>query len=226
MSWCALWRKTWKAWSPPEIHSYSSRWSTGMLLWCLLLVWLAISSKTTFLFLLRYWDHPVLHPNHYLVVELCHSLVFAYAVLRLVDFCSTSSLFSRRRTLSSVFRPNLSRPEQERVIQISSHILSVRTKNYWTCVCTNHQVFAPSTKCFYLQQAQIICTKHQLFAPSTKCLHFHLHQVLGKVDSGFTQWRGTMLSVRFQFAFHSLDVSCSGSFLIHSGPFLMRILDF
>ena len=37
-------------------------------------------------FLLRYWDHPVLHPNHYLVVELCHSLVFAYAVLRLVDF--------------------------------------------------------------------------------------------------------------------------------------------
>ena len=128
MSWCALWRKTWKAWSPPEIHSYSSRWSTGMLLWCLLLVWLAISSKTTFLFLLRYWDHPVLHPNHYLVVELCHSLVFAYAVLRLVDFCSTSSLCSRRRTLSSVFRPNLSRPEQERVIQISSHILSVRTK--------------------------------------------------------------------------------------------------
>ena len=76
----------------------------------------------------RYWDHPVLHPNHYLVVELCHSLVFAYAVLRLVDFCSTSSLCSRRRTLSSVFRPNLSRPEQERVIQISSHILSVRTK--------------------------------------------------------------------------------------------------
>jgi len=68
----------------------------------------------------RYWDHPVLHPNHYLVVELCHSLVFAYAALR----------------------PNLSRPQQERVIQICSHILSV----------------------------------------------------LGKVDSGFTQWRGTMLS--------------------------------
>lgn len=68
----------------------------------------------------RYWEHPVLHPNHYLVVELCHSLVFAYAALR----------------------PNLSRPQQERVIQICSHILSV----------------------------------------------------LGKVDSGFTQWRGTMLS--------------------------------
>ena len=31
MSWCALWRRTWKVWSPPEIHSYSSRWSTGML---------------------------------------------------------------------------------------------------------------------------------------------------------------------------------------------------
>ena len=46
----------------------------------------------------RYWDHPVLHPNHYLVVELCHSLVFAYAVLRLVDFCSASSLWSKRRT--------------------------------------------------------------------------------------------------------------------------------
>ena len=46
----------------------------------------------------RYWDHPVLHPNHYLVVELCHSLVFAYAVLRLVDICSTSSLWSKRRT--------------------------------------------------------------------------------------------------------------------------------
>jgi len=68
----------------------------------------------------RYWEHPVLHPNHYLVVELCHSLVFAYAALR----------------------PNLLRPQQERVIQICSHILSV----------------------------------------------------LGKVDSGFTQWRGTMLS--------------------------------
>jgi len=68
----------------------------------------------------RYWEHPVLHPNHYLVVELCHSLVFAYAALR----------------------PNLSRPQQERVIQICTHILSV----------------------------------------------------LGKVDSGFTQWRGTMLS--------------------------------
>jgi len=68
----------------------------------------------------RYWEHPVLHPNHYLVVELCHSLVFAYAALR----------------------PNLSRPQQERVVQICSHILSV----------------------------------------------------LGKVDSGFTQWRGTMLS--------------------------------
>ena len=74
----------------------------------------------------RYWDHPVLHPNHYLVVELCHSLVFAYAVLRLVDFCCTSSLCSQN--LSSVFRPNLSRPEQERVIQIRSHILSVRKK--------------------------------------------------------------------------------------------------
>ena len=112
----------------------------------------------------RYWDHPVLHPNHYLVVELCHSLVFAYAVLRLVDFCSTSKLFSSRRTLSSVFRPNLSRPEQERVIQISSHILSVRTKNYWTCVCTKHQVFLlpPSTN--HLHQTPIICTKHQVFA--------------------------------------------------------------
>ena len=33
---------------------------------------------------IRYWDHPVLHPNHYLVVELCHSLVFAYAALRQV----------------------------------------------------------------------------------------------------------------------------------------------
>ena len=31
MSWCALWRRIWKVWSPPEIHSYSSRWSTGML---------------------------------------------------------------------------------------------------------------------------------------------------------------------------------------------------
>ena len=40
---------------------------------------------------LRYWEHPVLHPNHYLVVELCHSLVFAYAALRLVD--STLSLY-------------------------------------------------------------------------------------------------------------------------------------
>ena len=68
--------------------------------------------------------------------------------------------------------------------------------------------------------------KYLISAPSTKCLHLHLHQVLGKVDSGFTQWRGTMLSVRFQFAFHSLDISCSGSFLIHSGPFLMIILDF
>ena len=35
MSWCALWRRIWKAWSPPEIHSYSSRWSTGMLLYSL-----------------------------------------------------------------------------------------------------------------------------------------------------------------------------------------------
>ena len=52
-----------------------------------LLTWfipLALAIQIDILYYIRYWEHPVLHPNHYLVVELCHSLVFAYAALRQV----------------------------------------------------------------------------------------------------------------------------------------------
>ena len=63
-----------------------------------------------------------------------------------------------------LLRPNLSRPEQERVVQICSHILSVS-----------------ANKLFHVFNGNM--------------------QVLGKVDAGFTQWRGTMLSVSLAIGF-------------------------
>ena len=88
----------------------------------------------------RYWDHPVLHPNHYLVVELCHSLVFAYAVLRLVDFCSLLHL-DRSAGLNFSFqaKPFKAGAGASYTDQLP-HSFG-EDKSYWTC--TKHQVFAP-----------------------------------------------------------------------------------
>ena len=82
-----------------------------------------------------------------------------------------------------LLRPNLSRPEQERVVQICSHILSVS-----------------ANKLFHVFNENM--------------------QVLGKVDAGFTQWRGTMLSVSLTIGFMillNLDLFQPGACLVFAG---------
>ena len=49
-------------------------------------------------------SHSLLHPRHYLVIELMHSLVFAYTA-----------------------KERLTRPEMERKVQLCSQVLQVRS---------------------------------------------------------------------------------------------------
>ena len=52
-----------------------------------------------------YCSHSLLHPQHYLVIELMHSLAIAYSS-----------------------RDRLTRPQQERKVQLCSQVLQVRYK--------------------------------------------------------------------------------------------------
>ena len=125
MSWCALWRRTWKVWSPPEIHSYSSRWSTGMLCSACVTCNLRLDNISVSFEVLGSpgsSSQPLSGCWTLSQPRLC--LRSSKAGWFLLHFFT----LLEAQDLSSVFRPNLSRPEQERVIQISSHILSVRTK--------------------------------------------------------------------------------------------------
>ena len=54
-----------------------------------------------------YWSHSLLHPQHYLVIELMHSLAIAYSS-----------------------RDRLTRPQQERKVQLCSQVLQVGFKYF------------------------------------------------------------------------------------------------